>query len=207
MARPPELVTLLAPPRQAGPGPAPLLILMHGVGANETSMMELTNALDPRFIRLSLRGPLPLGPNAFGWFHVAFIPAAVRNHGADPSQVYLLGFSQGAIMATSLLLSHPDLVAGAVAWSGRTLPEAVRNAQRGPMLSQRDALVIHGQYDQTLPVQHGQATRNQLRELALHSVTYHELAMGHQVTAESLAKTNHWLELALAKRLPASPQN
>jgi len=198
-----------------GPGPAPLLILLHGVGANETSLLDLAPELDPRYAKLVVRSPLDFGPNAFGWFHVAFTPAgpvhdaaeaeagrrqladfipeAARAHGADPERVCLLGFSQGAIMAMSVLLTRPDLVAGALAWSGRILPEAVQQCQTGPVLARRDALVIHGLHDATLPVRHGRASRDTLAGLGLRSVEYQELAMGHEVTRESLALTQRWL--------------
>jgi phospholipase/carboxylesterase len=204
---------LIEPTR--GPGLAPLLILLHGVGANETSLLGLARGLDPRFAKLVVRSPLDFGPNAFGWFHVDFTPAgpvhaaaeaeagrqqladfipeAARAHGADPERVYLLGFSQGAILAMSVLLTRPDLVAGAVAWSGRILPEAVPQGRPGPLLAQRDALVVHGLHDATLPVRHGRASRDTLAGLGLRSVEYQELAMGHEVTRESLALTQRWL--------------
>ncbi len=207
------LQTWLIPPSRPGPDPAPLLLLMHGVGANESGMLGLARVLDPRFAKLVVRSPLPFGPGAFGWFHVAFgaagpvhdageaeagrrqladfLPGAVRESGADPARVYAGGFSQGAIMAMSLLLTRPDLVAGAVAWSGRILPEAVQG--RGPGLDGRDALVIHGALDPTLPVRHGRASRDTLREIGLRSVEYHELAIGHEVDGEGLALTNAWL--------------
>ena len=207
------LQTWMIPPAQPGPGPAPLLLLMHGVGANENGMRGLAQALDPRFMKLVIRSPLPFGPDAYGWFHVAFtaagpvhdageaeagrrlladfIPEAVRAHGADPERVYAAGFSQGAIMAMSLLLTRPDLAAGAVAWSGRILPEAIQG--HGAGLERRDALVIHGALDQTLPVRHGRASRDALTALGLRSVAYHELAIGHEVDGAGLALTNAWL--------------
>jgi len=206
------------PATAPGPGPAPLVILLHGVGADETGMLGLAGALDPRFSKLVLRAPLVFGPGSFGWFHVEFTPAgplhhaaeaeasrrllaefipeAVRELGADPDQVYLAGFSQGAIMSLGLLLTRPDLVAGAVAWSGRILPEAVRGRLPGPLLGTREALVIHGSLDRTLPVQHGRSSRATLEAIPLRRVEYHELPVGHEITAATLALTNTWLATA-----------
>ena len=48
----------------------PLLLLLHGVGSNEQSMASLASAFDSRFIVMSVRSPIVLGPNAFAWFHV-----------------------------------------------------------------------------------------------------------------------------------------
>jgi phospholipase/carboxylesterase len=218
MAPTPEILSWSIAPALAGPEPAPAIILLHGVGGSETSMMGLARALDPRFLRLVLRAPLTLGPQSYGWFHVDFtasgprhnaaeaeasrrtlaewLPGAVREHGGDPRRVHLLGFSQGAIMATSVLLTRPDLVAGAVAWSGRILPEAVPGEAAAQLLGQREALVIHGQFDQTLPVHHGRASRQRLADLGVGNVEYRELAMGHEVTEEALALTTAWLARA-----------
>ncbi|HEV2582865.1 MAG TPA: alpha/beta fold hydrolase, partial [Ktedonobacteraceae bacterium] len=124
---------------------APLLLLLHGVGSNEHDLFGLAPLLDQRFIVLSLRAPNTLGPGSYAWFEVAFTPQgpvinpeqaeqsrqllidfigqAVATYGANPRQVYLMGFSQGAIMSASVALTRPDLVAGAVLMSGRILPE------------------------------------------------------------------------------------
>jgi len=215
MTHPLHCPSWVIPAETSGPGPAPLLILMHGVGGNETGMIEGARGLDPRFIKLVLRGPLPFGPDAFGWFHVDFtaagprhnaaeaeasrslvadlIPGAVRELGADPRRVYAAGFSQGAIMAMSLLLTRPDLLAGAAAWSGRILPEVVPSGPGAAALAGRAALVVHGLHDQTLPVSHGRASRATLEALPLRKVTCHELPIGHGLTGEVLALTNAWL--------------
>jgi phospholipase/carboxylesterase len=126
----------------------------------------------------------------------------VRAAGADPDRVFLVGFSQGAILSLGLLLTRPDLVAGAVAWSGRILPEWYDRRAAGPLLESRPALVIHGVNDQTLPVQHGRASRARLEAVPLRRLAYQEFPMGHQVSAESLACTNAWLRQAVAAGQP-----
>ena len=53
--------------------PAPLLILLHGVGSNEQDLIGLAPALDPRFFVVSARAPITLGYGAYGWYHVQFL--------------------------------------------------------------------------------------------------------------------------------------
>jgi phospholipase/carboxylesterase len=131
-----------------------LLILLHGVGANERQMAQIAPAFDPRFVVVSVRSPLAIGPSAFAWFHVTFtaqgpviateeaeagwtllarfIDEAVVAYGADPARVFLAGFSQGGIMALATLLTAPGKVAGAVSMSGRLLPEVLpQRRERG----------------------------------------------------------------------------
>ena len=213
-----HMLRLPAPGSNADGERPPLLILMHGVGANEQQMSQLAPAFDARFVVVSVRSPLVFGPNAFGWFHVTFgaqgpvivaeeaeagwkllarfIDEAVAEYGADPSQVYLAGFSQGGIMALATLLTAPDKVAGAVSMSGRLLPEVLPHAAAENALRDKPLLIVHGVADEKLGLHLARWAREQLEHLPL-DLTYRELPMGHAITAESLAVVTSWLTDAL----------
>ena len=199
----------------------PLLILLHGVGSNERAMAQLAPSLDPRFVVVSVRSPLTLGPNAYGWFHVTFtadgpviVPAeaetgwkliaqfideAVERYDADPARVFVGGFSQGAIMALATLLTAPEKVAGAVAMSGRLLPEVLPHVATDDALRGKPVLVVHGESDEKLGIHLARWAREQLDRFPI-DLTYRELPMGHTITQESLGVVAGWLtkELDLA---------
>jgi phospholipase/carboxylesterase len=144
-----------------------VLVLLHGLGSNERDLLGLGAGLDPRFELISLRAPRPMGPDAFGWFDVTFKPEGPvhdgpqaetarraivrfleelkRRPGVDAERVFLLGFSQGAILGISVALTEPGLVRGVVAVSGRTLPELAERKATG------EVLVLHGTRDTRLP--------------------------------------------------------
>ena len=196
----------------------PLLVLLHGVGANEKQMAGIAPAFDPRFLVVSVRSPVVLGPNAFGWFHVTFTPQgpvidaeeaeagwtllarfvdeAVAAYGADPARVYVGGFSQGAIMSLAALLTAPRKIAGAVAMSGRLLPEVLPHAAPADELRGRRVLIVHGEADEKLGVHLARWAREQLERLPL-ALTYRELPMAHAMTDESLAVVTDWLSASL----------
>jgi phospholipase/carboxylesterase len=223
-----SLVHVVRPPapgaNAAGERP-PLLILMHGVGSNERSMAQLAPTLDARFVVLSVRSPLVFGPDAFGWFHVTFtaqgpviaaeeaqagwtrvarfIDDALHSYGADPERVFLAGFSQGAIMALATLLTAPHKVAGAVAMSGRLLPEVLPHAAAPEALRGRRALIVHGTADEKLGIHFARGAREVLARFPL-DLAYHELPMGHAITPESLVVVHAWLTAALDERAPAA---
>lgn len=210
--------------RHAAPGtiaegrrPA-LLILLHGVGANERQMAQIAPMFDPRFVVVSVRSPLTLGPNAFAWFHVTFgaqgpviateeaetgwkrltgfIDEAVEAYDADPARVFLAGFSQGGIMALATLLTEPGKVAGAVSMSGRLLPEVLRHAAANEALRDKPVLIVHGTGDEKLGIHLARWAREQLERLPL-SLTYRELPMSHTITTESLGVVTSWLSATL----------
>lgn len=190
----------------------PVLILLHGVGSNERSMAAMASAFDARFVVVSARSPIALGPDAYAWFHVrftsdgpvidaaeaeagwkalaAFVDEVVARYGADPGRVYLAGFSQGAILALATLLTAPGRVAGAVVMSGRLLPEVLPHAD--PAVRGKPALIVHGVHDEKLGIAWARTAREQLTGLGV-DVAYHELAMGHGVSPESLAIVVEWL--------------
>lgn len=206
---------------QDGAGPPPLLLLLHGVGSHEGDLMGLGPYLDPRFLILSARGPVTLAPGMYAWFQVVLDPAnpiidpeqaessrrtiirfigeAVAAYHADPARVYLMGFSQGAIMSLSVALTEPSLVAGVVAMSGRLLPEVL------PLLAPPDALrglpilLQHGVADQVLPIQHSRTARDRLAALPV-DLAFREYPMGHQVSDRSLADAAAWLTEHLDRR-------
>lgn len=191
-----------------------MLLLLHGVGSNEHDLIQLAPYLDPRFFVVSARAPITLAPGMYAWFEVqldpvrpiinpqqaessrqkllTFIDETIERYGVDVSRVYLVGFSQGAIMSFSVGLTHPEKIAGIVAMSGRVLPEIVPHIAAPEALRDLPILVAHGTEDQVLPIHHGRAARELLQRLPV-ALTYREYPMGHQISDQSLADIAGWL--------------
>ena len=54
--------------------PRALLVLLHGVGGQETDLADLASGVDPETLVVLVRSRIQLGPGQFGWFRVAFSP-------------------------------------------------------------------------------------------------------------------------------------
>lgn len=204
-----------------------MLLLLHGVGSNEQDLMGLADQLDGRFYILSLRGPVEFGPGSHGWFQVQFAPGgpqinpqqaersrtdlisfieqAPDHYKADPARVILFGFSQGAIMSLALALTRPDLLAGVVAISGRTLPGLF--AKTGPLsghLAIRQAmaglplLIAHGRQDKVLSVEYGRQSETVFSKLPF-NLSYREYDMGHGIGPTCLEQVRIWLSTVLTQ--------
>ena len=54
------------------PNPKARLLLLHGVGSNETNLASIAASLPEGIEVLLLRGPLQIGPQGFAWYQVNF---------------------------------------------------------------------------------------------------------------------------------------
>lgn len=203
-------------PRHASHDRPPLLLLLHGYGSNERDLFDFADVLDPRLHVVSARAPLTLPWGGFAWYHLggqpgALVPdAATRSSGvellerfvatlpervgADPGRVYLLGFSQGAIMSLAVAARRPELVAGVVALSGYLDPETV--PERTSEFAELPILQIHGTYDEVIPVRAAHYTRDLLQGTRAR-FEYHEYAVGHTIHPDGLRTVQNWLSARL----------
>ena len=206
---------LINPPAAGGDTPAPLLVLLHGVGSNERDLFSLAPKLDPRFLTASVRAPMTLGRDSFGWYQVQFTPKGpvidaeqtesarvelvrfldelVEAYRVDPTRVYLMGFSQGCAMSLSASLTAPQKVAGVVGMSGRLLPGVTEKMPPSETLRGLPFLIVHGTEDTVLPIAYGHEIRDALQKLPV-DLTYQEYRMGHHVSPESLQTVKNWLK-------------
>src|SRR5689334_5216886 len=151
---------------QVKPAKNKAIILLHGVGSNEADLFSLANGLPPDFYVLSPRGPFTLGAGRYAWYNVDFSTGkpvynseqeassrkviatfiAQVKQKYNPDEIYLGGFSQGAIMSYNTGLTHLADVQGIIALSGR-IPEEIKPlVTKGARLQQLKVFVAHGLY-------------------------------------------------------------
>ena len=154
----------------------PVVILLHGVGSNEQDLFSFANQLPDNFLVVSARGPYAVGPDSYAWYQVdfstgkpvihaeqaeksrniilQFISQLKELHPFDDKQVYVCGFSQGAIMAYSLGLTRPDIVKGIAVMSGRLLEEVKPLIASDEKLKLLTVFISHGTNDNVLSIQY-----------------------------------------------------
>ena len=198
----------------------PLLILLHGYGANEDDLFSLAPFVDERFFIVCVRAPIRIGMGSYAWFRLGFTPEgilidphevetarqtlrkfvdeAIAAYHVDPKAVFLLGFSQGAMMSLDLALREPSLTAGVAALSGRIMPSSNEHFATVDELIGLPIFMAHGTSDPVLPISHGRDGRDQLRELPV-SLTYREYEMGHEICEQELRDLTEWLTMQLSQ--------
>lgn len=194
--------------------PIGLVILMHGVGSNEDSLLGLASFIPENLSVVSVRSPLTMAPGAYSAFSVSFtangpkidtaaaeasrqrllrfIPELQLRYGVTSDQTLIAGFSQGGIMSASLALTAPKCVRGFAILSGRILPEIELLIARAEDLQHLSALVIHGKNDDRLPYFWAEKSTELLQA---HGIPSHLLnyGIGHEITHEVATDFASWV--------------
>ncbi len=198
--------------------PHSCVVLLHGVGGNETNLADFAQAIDPETLVVFVRSRLQFAPGQFGWFQVGFTSSGPKiveseaeasrlalidfihwlqaSYGVEPSKTVLAGFSQGGIMSASVALSAPDCVTGFGLLSGRILPELAQHLAPHASLTDLHGFIGHGSQDRTLPVSWAQRADAWLTELAVSHET-HIYPIGHEISLAEQADFQGWLARTL----------
>lgn len=200
--------------RPAAGQPMGLVILMHGVGSNEDSLLGLASFIPDNLAVVSVRSPLTMAPGAYSAFSVSFtadgpkidaavaeasrqrllrfIPELQLRYGIASDQTLIAGFSQGGIMSASLALTAPKCIRGFAILSGRILPEIEPLIARAEDLKHLSALVIHGENDDRLPYFWAEKSTELLQA---HGIPFHLLnyGIGHGITREVAIDFAAWV--------------
>lgn len=155
----------------ANPAEARTLLLLHGTGADERDLLGLGRLLDPDANLLAPRGLVrAFGMNRYfmrfddGSFDedgirnnadelAEFVWAASGEYGFDANNVYAVGFSNGANAAGSMLLLHPESLAGVVAFGTTKSFLKTPFGKKAPNLSGKRIWIANGASDLYSPAQ------------------------------------------------------
>ena len=188
------------------------LLLLHGTGGNENDLLPLGRAVAPRASLLSPRGQvLEHGMPRFfrrlseGVFDredlerraIAlgdFVHASAARYGFDAGRVVAVGFSNGANVASALLLLRPAVLAGAVLLR----PMVPFAPERPPSLAGRRVLVAAGRADTVVPSGESERLAELLRSAGA-DVTVHWSPGGHVLERGDLAAATAWWQAGLRK--------
>lgn len=186
----------------SAPGKPPLLLL-HGTGGDENDLLALGARLSPGAPLLSPRGKIlengmprffrRLAEGVFDQEDLKTRTLELAQFIARARNVYVLekpiavGFSNGANIAASLLLTRPQELAGAVLMRAMTPFEPAAL----PNLAGMPALILSGADDPIVPA----ANRDRLSQLlraAGADVTHEVAPAGHGLSAQDIAAAARW---------------
>ena len=194
---------------------APLLVLLHGYGSNENDLFSFAAELPKELCIIALRAPYGLEPYGHAWYAINFdanqnkwndveqakesmaiIMNCVNNaqslYDIDPSNISLLGFSQGCILSIALALNHPEKFKNIIGLSGYICEEFLNDPQDEKAYKHLNFYCSHGSSDQVIPVEWARETPKHLKSLGINN-HYSEFPVGHGVAAENFFEFKQWL--------------
>ncbi len=144
-----------------------------------------------------------------------FIPEMIQRYEADPQRVIVMGFSQGAALSYALSLAAPEMIGGTIAlagfmpgdgqhptWRAAQPTAGTRRERKARATESKEAfrqwgyLIIHGLYDEEVPIDRARQARAVLEARGA-AIEYHEYPIGHKVPAQGLRDIQQWLKRVL----------
>jgi phospholipase/carboxylesterase len=190
-----------------------LLLLLHGLGSNEKDLFSLAQFIPSNYTVISVRVPHKFN-DGYAWYNVdfssnprtintvqakqsrdeliSFIDQMCEMYDVKKNRVVVSGFSQGAIMSYSIVLSSPDLKAMA-SFGGRILEESLAGLGKNQKFGDLNCFIAHGTKDQMIQIQDARIARETMAKIGA-IVSYHEYQDGHTINEDMLSDFVPWLQ-------------
>jgi phospholipase/carboxylesterase len=193
---------------------APLVLVLHGRGADEHDLLPVIERLPAGPAYASLRAPIAVEDGGFTWFENRGIARPIGkslrasadllrgwlDEIAPPAAArpcYLIGFSAGMMMAGAVLLADPRRFAGAVLLSGALALDSGIAAEPGRLIGV-PVFYARGSLDDVIPLDLVRRTQLYLREHSGAELTVREYAHGHTIAVPEIRDIAAWLSERVA---------
>ena len=199
--------------------PEQLVMFLHGVGADGNDLIGLApyfQKVAPQAMFTAPNAPFPFDMAAFGfqWFSLNdfslearlrgvqsaapglndFIDKQLKELGLSDDKLFLIGFSQGTMMALHVGLRRQNPPAGIIGYSGMLVGPELLAAE---IRSRPRVLLVHGEADPILPFEAlpqavsaleaaGVPVQSDARPGLGHSIDEHGLLLGMRLIADAV---------------------
>ena len=192
----------------------PVIFMLHGYGSNEQDLFSLAPEIPDRFLIISVRAPLTIGQDGYAWYSISlshgktlsdsiqvensrhliirFIAEMQAKYHFDEKNVYLCGFSQGAIMSYSVGFTEPQKIKGIAILSCKILDQTKQMVKEIKALNELRIFIGHGKQDNVIPIEAARDSYSYLQSLGLKPI-YKEYKEGHNISAGELAELIAWI--------------
>ena len=182
-----------------------VLVLLHGSGVDETTLVPLAREIAPRAVLIAVRGRLAqdaglrwftrIAPTRFDQESIRaeaeafadFVPLVAKRHDLDLARTAFLGYSNGANLVSSVMLFSPGLIGRAALLRPMQVLDDVPPAD----LAKARVLVIAGAADATY-APFAPALVDLLRRHGA-EVDAKTIPSGHEFGAEDASLVRSWL--------------
>lgn len=194
--------------RPGAPGSSDTIVVLHGTGGNEDDLLGLAQTVAPGAAVISPRGKVleagaprffrrlaegvfdPAEVQARGEELAEFIRAAVTRYELDAKRVFALGYSNGANIASTVMLIEPHLIRAAVLLR----PMLVFEPEKKEDLTGKAALISAGRVDPIVPTASVEKLVRLLEERGAEVTLKWQLG-GHNLVPSEIKEAADWLGL------------
>ena len=147
---------------------------------------------------VSIYDKMGLGLNeAFSYLN-PYIQNCLYDYGLESKDLYLCGFSQGAMVAIYTALMQEENIGGCISFSGIITPHTFLSKHA---LSRPNTLLIHGEADNLVRFEAQKFTKEQLEKIGCSVQTYVVPDGQHRVTSDGLLQTASFINQRTTKKL------
>lgn len=205
-----DFIHRYVPPDDAGSGDT--LVVLHGTGGDENDLVGVGQAVSPGAGILSPRGKVlengaprffrRLSEGVFDAREVRsrgeelarFIRDAIAAYDLDAGRLFALGYSNGANVASTVMLIDPGLLQSAILLR----PMLVYEPEQAPSLSGSSALISAGRMDPIVPAESVEKLATLFRSAGCEVTLNWQLA-AHNLLPSEIREAANWLALQRAR--------
>ena len=195
-----------------------LFLLIHGYGSHEEDLFSFANDLPESAHVVAVRARYDIMFGGYAWYDISFennekymdieqalesrnalvkfINAIVAQENLDAENVFIAGFSQGAILSYSIALNFPEKVKNVMILSGYPEFKIIGDFDRTKDFSHLNFFVSHGNEDAILPIEAGRIGEELLNDLGIKN-EYHEYRSGHGIIPQNYFDLMAFIQKAL----------
>lgn len=191
------------------------IIMLHGVWSNEADLFALKFNFSEHDYIFSLQWPFHLGGNRYAWYRVDFstgkpvyevddvmigysyitdcIKDITAKYQLSSENIFLMWFSQWAIMSYYTLSRSPELFRGMIWLSGRILPEIDTSSMDLDLFSWKRVFIWHGTEDQMISVRESDRAVEFARSLGIEP-DLRLYGAPHTITKDEIRDILDWIK-------------
>ncbi|AWU44514.1 alpha/beta hydrolase [Blattabacterium punctulatus] len=195
--------------------PAPLFLMIHGYGSNENDLFSFQKDIPENFFIISIQGCYSFGLDKYSWYDIDFsnkdrfinidqakktiekisffIDEAIKEYKLNQSQVWLCGFSQGAILSYAIAFKKPEKVKKVIALSGYLEKKLLPKNMNSSYIDLK-FFISHGKYDTICPINLVKKGINFLKNKKILSLQYKEYESGHSLNSYNYQDIINWIK-------------
>lgn len=180
------------------------VIMIHGRGASAESILGLANEFNHQN-KIAFLAPQA---NGFTWYPYSFMApseknqpginsglqaifdlvATIEEQGINKEKIFILGFSQGACLASEFVARHPDLYGGLIGLSGGLIGENVSIESYSGSLENTPVFLGCSNVDPHIPKERVNETEEILSKLGAKVTKKLYPGMGHLVNEDEISE-------------------